>query len=692
MDNRLNHSGLHLAGLVFGLLLLSVPITYAATDSSSDPTDMPVKKVVLYRSGVGYFEHGGTVQGNRTTELRFKSAQINDILKSLVLEDLDGGKIGTISYPSQDPITKTLQGFQVDIASNPSLAELLNQLRGTRIRITVHTEQMDGIILGVEKRNKILPEHEGPVVEEWMLNLLAGEVLRSIALDKAQKIEIQDAVLEQELHKALSVLAEDRNQDKKPVIIHFQGAGNRRVRLRYVIETPIWKSSYRLILPPKTGRDAKLQGWAIVENQTDTDWNDIQLSLVSGRPISFIEDLYTPIYLERPVVQPELYTSLRPQRDEGGIASVPLAAGKEMRSLKMAAIDVPHAIAMPLEAYREDNGAVMEAFDPTRSIVSAASAAKLGELFQYTVGRASLSRNRSAMFPILTENVEAERVSIFNVEVMPRNPLRGVFLRNATDKHVMQGPVTVFEGNTYAGDAQIGNLPPGQERLLSYALDLEVSVDATQNRQESRIQTASIVKGVLHVSRKNVFSQDYTIQNKSDAERVVILEHRYRPGWKWVTPAPMETTETHARLKQTVSSGKAETMMIVEEQVYGETIALLPTEINQLEFYNQSGQIPKAVREKLETVIALKRAMADSQSQIQEKRVALESLSKEQNRIRSNMKTVDSGSAYYVRLLEKLNTQETTIEGIQAELHALEKKLDGQRQALTSDLEKLSVP
>jgi len=257
----------------------------------------------------------------------------------------------------------------------------------------------------------------------------------------------------------------------------------------------------------------------------------------------------------------------------------------------------------------DEDQAAGGAFDPTSSIASAASAEKIGELFQYTVGNISLPRLRSAMFPIITEEVAAERVSIFNFEVMPRNPLRGVLLHNSTDKYVMQGPVTVFESSTYAGDAQVGNLPPGQDKLLSYAVYLEVQVDSTKNRQESTIQTGSIVKGVLNLSRKDSFSQEYVIQNKSDGERTLIIEHRFRPGWKLAGAQPFETTGTHYRLKQTVPKGKTDSLTVVEENVHGETIQILHAKIDSLEFYSQSGGIPKNVRETIGKVIELKRAV-----------------------------------------------------------------------------------
>src|SRR5256714_7019250 len=139
-----------------GLLVVWTSTVRAQTTApAGKAADVPVKQVVLFSSGVGYFEHFGTVTGDGTTELRFKTQQINDILKSLVLQDIDGGKVGVVTYPSQDPISKTLKSFQVDITNNPPLADLLNQLRGAKISVSMTSgETFDGTILGVEKKRK----------------------------------------------------------------------------------------------------------------------------------------------------------------------------------------------------------------------------------------------------------------------------------------------------------------------------------------------------------------------------------------------------------------------------------------------------------------------------------------------------------------------------------------------------------
>ena len=210
-----------------------------------------MKQVVLFSSGVGYFEHFGTVRGDGTTELRFKTDQINDVLKSLVLQDLDQGQVGTVSYPSQEPVAKTLKSFQVDITSNPPLAELLNQLRGARITVTLAEGNVKGTIVGVEKRQDQIGD-KPQIVEYWLLNLKVGPRFRSIGLNQVRDFSLEDPKLEAELDKALAAWSQARDQEKKPVTIHFKGKGERRVRVGYVVETPIWKTSYGWCSPGRT--------------------------------------------------------------------------------------------------------------------------------------------------------------------------------------------------------------------------------------------------------------------------------------------------------------------------------------------------------------------------------------------------------------------------------------------------------
>lgn len=690
----------------------------AAPTKAAD-ANVPVKVVVLFSSGVGYFEHAGTVKGNTSAELRFKTNQINDILKSLLLQDMGGGKVTTVVYPSQDPIEKTLKSFQVDITGDPSLAQLLAQLRGAKVQVSVGGEELKGTILGLEKKPKAVGDKGS--IEVWVLNLISGGTIRSVELAEAKKIELEDAQLQDELSKALTALAQARDTDKKPVTINFTGEGERQVRIGYVVETPIWKTSYRLILPAKGADPAKdkpkLVGWAIVENQTDNDWGNVQLSLVSGRPISFIQDLYRPLYIPRPVVQPELYASLRPQtydagmeRDEKALAEAEGGQGQnrarealrksaEYRAPGAAAPMAPPSNAAGFGANGglalggDTDGSYYKRMDDmSKSVASIASASKVGELFQYTVGNVSLPRQRSAMIPIVTDDVEVEKLSIYNPAVLPRNPLNGARLKNTTGKHLLQGPITVIEGSSYAGDARIDNVPPTQERLISFGVDLQVLVDGTKAQDTDAIQTGKIVKGVLWITHKLVHTHNYTAENKGDADKTLVIEHNFRNGWKLIEPEkPMEKTDVLYRFKEPLPAGKSASLKVVEELINGQQIALLNADIGSMEFYSKSGSIPKAVKEILTKAIGLRNEMTDTQRQIDERRKQIGEITTEQTRIRENIKTVDRTSDYAGRLLKKLNDQETTIEKLQSEMTDLQKNLDNQRRSYETFLQNTSV-
>jgi hypothetical protein len=694
---RARHVRLAAVGCVWMIigLICNIPAIPASTEGRGSLVDIPVRKVVLFSSGVGYFEHMGSIAGNSSTELRFKTSQINDILKSLVLQDLDGGKVGSVVYPSQDPLAKTLRSFQVDLSKNPSLAELLTQIRGSQVKVTIQAELLQGTVLGIEKNQKMLNEKE-QIVEMWSLNLIAGGTIRSVPLNEVQGIELDDMQLQEELHKALLALAQARDQAKKPVLITFEGTGERRVRVGYIVETPIWKTSYRLLLPEKLEEPAKLQGWAIVENQTDNDWNDAQLALVSGRPISFVQELYAPLYLPRPVVKPELYAGLRPQTYASGLE--PPASKTVQPPMPPPPPPPPPPPGMralpggirsqePLSATELRTESTDQPLDPTAGVVAAASAGQVGELFQYSVGHVSLPRQRSAMLPIITDDIVAERLSIYNRSVLAQHPLNGAHLKNTTGKHLLQGPITVLDGHTYGGDAHIDNLPPGQERLVSYAIDLQVHVNATKQRQESRVQTAKVVKGLLQLTRKDGFTQEYIIENKADRDKVLIIEHPFRAGWKLVdSPNPVETTNTWYRFRESISAGDTKTLMVQEEIVLGETIAILPSDLGQLEFYSRMGEIPKPVRDALMKAMSLKSAMVDTERQIKERQQQLVEITQEQQRIRENMASVSQTSQYYTRLLSKLNDQETAIERFQSEVEQLKHIYDRQRQELETYL------
>jgi hypothetical protein len=696
------------------------PALPAAAAMAQNNVAIPIREVVLYSSGVGYFEHYGTVSGDASAELPFKATQINDVLKSLVLEDMDGGKISAVTYPSQDPLAKTLRSFQVDITANPPLADLLNQLRGAKITAQLQgNEQVSGIVLGVESRLEPAPAGQSPVAVS-VLNVLSGATIRQVELNRLNDLTFDDPKLQEELDKALSALAQSRDQDKKPVTIEFRGSGDRGVRIGYVVSTPIWKTSYRLLLGEGEKEKPSLQGWAIVENQTDSDWNNVQLSLVSGRPISFVENLYQPLYVPRPIVEPELFASLRPPLDTGGVAGaepgaaeatpeadlntekptqyqansrqaeqmIELQSGIALKNSSGARAELAARLQSQLS---QDN---LGAINAGSSITSIASAAHLGELFEYTVGNVTLPRQKSAMLPIITDPIEVEKLSIFNQSVMPNNPLYGARVKNTTGKHLLAGPVTVLDNGSYAGDAQIDNLPPGQERLLSYGVDLEMKVLAEPvSGGDGVIQSGKIDKGVLIVTRKFASGMNYTADNKSDKDKTLIVEHPKQDGWTLVdTAAPVETTESVYRFKFSVPAGKTVKLPVSEESTQDERVEILPCDADQLAVYfNAGGKLSPKVHDAIGKAVDMKRALVATQEQIESHDQQMQAIDHEQNRIRENMRTVGRGNSYYDRLLKKLDDQEDTLETLQAEKAQLQQTQEKQQKDLEDYLGNLNV-
>lgn len=692
---------------MFKFALSSAVMLTAASALYAQPprpprTDVPIRRVVLFSSGVGYFEHDGSVRGSGSTELRFKADQINDVLKSLVLQDRDGGRVAAVTYPSRAPLSKTLRSFQVDITANPSLAELLNQLRGAKVTVQASGAQTSGTILGVEQRQKAV-SGAGEPIQVPTLDLISGATIRAIELSSITSLALDDPQLEEELTKALSALAQSRDQDKKPVSIAFNGNGDRRVRIGYVVESPVWKTSYRLVLSDKR---SQLQGWAIVENQTESDWDDVSLSLVSGRPISFTMDLYQPLYATRPNVVPELFAGLRPQVYEEGITAnadsvsmtpAPRREGYLNKSMgaASAARDSTYALRMrgaPMQLESVVVTGMNAREDVYESVRSIASSAHLGELFEYSIGNVTLPRQKSAMLPIIADSVGVERVSIYNASVLPRNALTGVRVKNTTGKLLLQGPITVLDKNTYAGDARIDDVPAGQERLLSYGVDLELVVDGTKTMQTDVVTSGRIVKGVLSLQRKVVAWQEYRVENKSDHDKQLVVEHPVRAGWKLVeTQAPIETTPTVYRFQGNVEAGKVTKLPVKEEFVRGEWVALTSVDAGQLLMYSRTGELSKSVRDALAKVIELRQRLAETERAVADRVQQLAQITQEQTRIREDMKAVSQSTSYYARLLAKLNDQESMIERLQKERDDFIARRDEQKKALDDYLSNLVV-
>ena len=660
-------------------------------DDPKPAVTLPITQVVMFNSGVGYFARSGKVSDDARVDLTFPETDINDLLKSMTLQDMDNGRVSAVSYDSREPVARTLSSFAINLNSQPTLAGILTQARGEKIEVvmqpgaTTQPGNLSGTIVGIETQKVAVGTAQ---LDATMLNILTGEGLRCLKMSDVQRVRFTNPVLEAELKRALDVLALSHDTLKKSVQLHFSGDGERRVKVGYVIESPIWKTSYRLVLD-KEGKPY-LQGWAIVENTTDEDWNSVKMALVSGRPISFKMDLYNPLYINRPTVEPELFASLRPPSYEGGIREPEELAVRFQRGGAGPTAGKPEAKKMEQfekqakdQSFRETDGLKNKASDRAYagdvakelsdrmelgSVASAATASKLGDFFQYAIDHpVSLARQKSALLPIVGKDIEGSRVSIYNPNVQAKHPLLGLKFKNTSGSHLSQGPVTVFEGSTYAGDARLLDTPPKDERLIAYAVDLATDVIVQVPNGSSKITSVKSNKGIIHITRRNREEKVYKITNKSDTDRTLLIEHPNRTNQQFKlveTDKPNEELANLYRFEKKVAAGANAEFKVTEERDQGEQMILSNSNDDTIRFVINLSESSPALKDKLKAALTIKGTWDGSQRDLRDVVADIARITADQTRIRNNLRETPKEAEVYGEYLKKLSAQEKEMDAL----------------------------
>ncbi|HEV8541418.1 MAG TPA: hypothetical protein VGR78_03415, partial [Verrucomicrobiae bacterium] len=618
------------------------------------------------------------------------------------VQDLSGGHVSTVTYESRDPITKTLRSFGLDLTDNPSQGQLLNQLRGERVEI-LWPGKIAGTIVGIEKREQRVDDKSDRTIQSEYLNVLTDDGLQSIPLAQVQKVKLLNERLNSELRQALEVLASGHDTQKKAVSIAFDGEGKRKVSVSYIAQTPVWKTSYRLVLGDKD--KPFLQGWAIVENTSDEDWENARISLVSGRPISFVMDLYQPLYTTRPTVEPEQYLSLRPQvygeameaealdkpKQEVGLAVA--GANGTVRGVGGMAFAPGAADQMGRRNLAEAKKTALLTDVLSASVASAAETREVGELFQYEIkAPVSLARQKSAMLPIINETVAGDKLSIYNQNVQAKYPLNGFRLKNTTALHLMQGPITVFDAGTYAGDARIEDVAPGEERLISYGLDLKVEVEPQYSGKPNELLTVKIRKGTLIATRKATEEHTYNVRNRDQKEKTVLIEHPFRADWHLAeSKTKPERTRDMYRFPVSVEPDKTAKLTVREEKQVDERVALINSPDDTILLYARSQKVSPKVQESLRQVLSLREKLSRTTAERTRNEQLRAEISQEQTRIRENMQRLNQSSDLYTRYVKKLDQQETDLENLRQQIEQLKDTETKQQRDLNDYLNNLSL-
>ncbi len=646
--------------------------------SAGGGSELPVKRIVLFSSGVGYFERSGHVSGNEVVELKFLRSNVNDLLQSLVVRDGGGGKVLSIDYSSQDPLARALHSFPIDLSDSPGVAAILSRARGAAITIKAPLP-LRGEVLGLEQRNT----SEG---EKLFLNLLTSDgTIRSVDMATVDGLRFRDPRLQANLTDALALIAANRSTDTKRFAIRFAGTGTRPVSLSYIIETPVWKTSYRLSI--QKDKPSFLQGWAIVDNPTDEDWNGVTLDLVSGRPISFQMDLNQAVYNRRPVVPVPLPPTVRPQTYESGMSAAEPPAEAAPAPMASRAAPRPSAKSAAPYSVAPSTGAGASSFSLSEGVESAATAAEAGQFFQYAIkDPVTLPRHQSAMVPIVNQEIAGTPVSIYNESVLASHPLSGLELKNSSGLHLMAGPITVFDEGVYAGDAQIDDLPPDASRLISYAVDLKTDIITRSSNTPEAITSGKIVHGSMIVTRRYERTKTYEITCSAPDPRTVLVEYPISSGWTLVEPSkPKEETQSLYRFAVVTDpkKGGRASLTVREQRTLSQSVVLSNLDSRTILFYIGQREISNRVKSVLSRLNELKSALSDLTSERSTVQASVDRIHREQERIRSNMRVLQTDSSLYKRYAEtlgrqedELNTAMTKIEDLTGRIEAAKKQIE----------------
>ena len=689
---------------------------------ASASVSLPVKKVILYKNGVGYFEHTGHVRGSQDFGIEFTTAQLNDVLKSLTLVDLNGGRIGAVRYNSVAPLDEQLKNLQIPLSEEVTSAAFLVALRGTRVEVRNGAATATGKVFSIENIEKETARGGTIHVTQLAIVTVDGE-MRLFELGPGVVVRAAEPEIHKDLNRYLNLIGSTRSKDVRRMSVSASGSGERELMVSYISEVPVWKSTYRIVLPRIPGKPF-LQGWAIVDNTVGEDWKDVKLSLVSGTPQSFIQNISQPYYTRRPVVPLPESMMLTPQAHE---ASMQIARQARMQVGElMAPSVVPQGMAggVPGGVAGGSMGGVIGGViggvggappPPARPLVGAEESAEdsevtealsnaeaeaegtaVGGLFEYNLKeRITVLKNQSALVPIVQSPIEAEKITLVTAEEsggLSGAPLRALWLRDTSGLTLDGGTFNVLEEDAFAGEGILELLHPGERRLLSYAADKAVRI-VRESPAGSRMATrVTILKGVMAVHQEERDATTYIIHNADTTPRQVILEHPIRSGWKLVgeETKPEESSATHYRFRIAVEPGKTEKFSVKESRPEVMRIYLSTLTDSQLAAFVHEGTIKPAVEEELRKTMSKKFEIFNVEQKTKSREQESELIDKDQARLRENMKALRGSpeeKALLQRYTRELDAQEDRLAGLRKEISDLKAK----RAELQAELDRKSV-
>jgi hypothetical protein len=649
--------------------------------------NLPVKSVVLYKNGVGYVERGGLIEG-KTAILEFRREDMDDVLKSLFVVDKGGGAVVGVSYDGAEDVQEKLQKKALVPPEKEALIGLLRKLPGYRLRAKTTSSQVEGEVVGTDETEMIAAGDVAIGNPKLILRDASG-MLVPVPIRELLDVEILDEQASEDLQYFLRLITAERKSDRRGLTVYMEGARH-DLRISYLTSAPSWRVTYRL---DHHSDETFIQAWGVVDNWLEEDLKDVRISLVAGKPISFIYDVYVPRSVQRPVIREEVRTldtpveleaspEGKPEADEEAFGgAVPASAPAASRAAPKAKF-APMMLQRRALASQEQRMAPGEPPSPSMAESARVETRQIegGEFFRYdVVNPLTVLRGQSAMLPIVQARVKARRELVYNGAKVPGNPVAVLYWLN--DGGVLErGPTVVLEDGTYAGEGILPYTTRDGVVKVAFAVDLGVQI-TEEVKSESRTIGLHIDRTYARREQKQRMTRTYSIDNRKMEVIDLVVEHPRIPGWNLVeSPKPDEETPDLRRFRSSVKPKSHATLTIVEERVDWISQETQTFGAGLLEGVLETLTGPTLAQVKaLLTVYKEKARLERSLETLQQTR---NTLNNEQARVRTNL--ITTVQANQKEMQQKYTTQ----------LQALEQRLVGlleeedKLKASVADLEK----
>lgn len=686
--------------LIFAGLIFALPGLAMGQDS------LALKRVTLSSGGVGYFEYETAIDGDAEISLPVRLDQVDDVLKSLVIRDTKG-VAATLRLAGREPLSKIFRNLPIDQDALTSPGKLLHALKGSEVKVS-GGRTIRGRIVAVVPEKIRLGDGLGTTTRH-RVSLLTSTGLQHFILEESQSIQFSDPKIVSAVQKGLAAIEENRAQDKRILHIRSSGAGRRALSAGYVVRVPVWKTTYRLTLPALPALDdgkgtkVRLEGWAILENMSAEDWKDVELTLVSGNPVTFRQSLYSAYYVTRPEVPVAVIGRLLPRADKGSVDAETSSRAQKPRRRKAKRSGFARQSVAGMSPALEAAADMMK--EEPQSPPPTARPAQLNAIAQDAATQiafrlprpVSVKSGHSLSVRFLNREIAAERLSLYQPDTHARHPLASVRIKNDAKTGLPPGALTFFEANangalTYVGDAQLNTLPVGESRILSYALDNKTTIDRETSTRQS-ILKGKISNGLLEITRLSRAVTRYRIKLSAPKGRRLVIEQARQAGWELTKPDPktVSLTPRHYRIPHQMQSAASDTLEVVLQRPHLRSYKLVSMSRTDALVYAGTEGFDPPMRKTFSTLAAMKRDIDDKEKKLSRLKAERKRWADDQARIRANLSKVPRKSDIHRNYLKRLGGHEKKIESAMGKILGARTALDSAKTTLSKFIHSLKL-